>query len=78
MVGAAVVVVDGGACAVVTVVDDEVEVLVGGSSAPYSCLCAYPAFDHPFFRVLFLDHVPFYFLPQAPTYFCNMVAQEEA
>lgn len=80
VVGAAVVVVvvNGGACAVVTVVDDEVEVLVDGSSAPCSCLCAFLAFDHLFFHALFLDHGPFYFLPQAPTCFCNMVAQEEA
>lgn len=56
---AAVVAVDVGACAVVTVVDDGGEVVVDGSSAPCSCLCAFLTFDRLSFHALFLDHGPF-------------------
>lgn len=72
------VAVDGGACAVVTVVDDGGEVLVVGSSAPCSCLCAFLAFDHLSFHVLFLAHAPFYSLHQVQSCSCNTEAQEEA
>lgn len=77
VVGAAVVAVDGGACAVVTVVDGG-EVVVVGSSAPCSCLCAFLAFDHLSFHALFLAHGPFYSLHQVPSCSCNTEARAEA